>query len=63
MKSTLVDGNRLHAAGPACVLIWLTRLPGGFSMMSAFLLSSISTRVLSSGTIRILTLVIFGLVP
>ena len=44
----------------SCRSRWI-RLPGGFSMMSAFLLSSISTRVLSSGTIRILDLVDLGL--
>lgn len=62
MKSTLVDGNS-RTLRPGVLLIWVTRLPGGFSMTSAFLLSSISTRLLSSGTISIRTLLIFGLVP
>ena len=39
------------------------RLPGGFSMMSAFLFLSSSTRELSLGTIMILSVVKFGFGP
>src|SRR6185312_13063455 len=41
----------------------LIRLPGGFSMMSAFLFCRSRTRELSLGTIMILSVVKFGFLP
>ena len=62
MKSTRVDGNR-SLCRFGYLLIWSIRFPGGFSITSAFLLCSSSTRELSFGTIWIFTFLMFGFVP
>src|SRR4051794_16467931 len=62
MKSTRVDGKR-STCSFGLALIWLVRLPGGFSITSTSPLCRDSTRLLSLVMILIFTVEIFGLVP
>src|ERR1051326_2826035 len=62
MKSTRVDGKR-SLCRLGYLLIWLIRLPGGFSITSTFLLCSRRTRELSFGTICTLTNLMCGFGP
>ena len=62
MKSTRVDGKS-SACRSGFLLIWSIRFPGGFSITSALLFWSRSTRELSFGTIVIFTFLTFGCLP